>query len=66
LKLFGGELVAIDGTKLAAVNARDRNYNPKKLAELIARADARRAGRKDRGLAREERLARGTARPAGG
>jgi len=41
LKLFGGELVAIDGTKLAAVNARDRNFNRKKLEELIARADAR-------------------------
>ena len=41
LKLFGGELVAIDGTKLAAVNARDRNFNAKKLAELRARADAR-------------------------
>jgi transposase len=40
-KLFGGELVAIDGTKLAAVNARDRNYNQKKLEELKARADAR-------------------------
>jgi transposase len=41
LKLFGGELVAIDGTKLAAVNARGRNFNPKKLEELLARADAR-------------------------
>jgi len=41
LKLFGGELVAIDGTKLAAVNARERNYNQKKLEELLARADAR-------------------------
>jgi len=41
LKLFGGELVAIDGTKLAAVNARDRNFNAKKLAELRARAAAR-------------------------
>lgn len=41
LKLFGGELVAIDGTKLAAVNARDRNYSQKKLEELLARADAR-------------------------
>src|ERR1051325_4445320 len=41
LKLFGGELIALDGTKLAAVNSRDRNYNQKKLAELIARADAR-------------------------
>jgi transposase len=41
LKLFGGELVALDGTKLAAVNSRERNYNQKKLQELIARADAR-------------------------
>jgi len=41
LKLFGGELVALDGTKLAAVNARDRNYNEKKLQDLLARADAR-------------------------
>jgi transposase len=41
LKLFGGELVAIDGTKLAAVNARARHYNEKKLDELLARADAR-------------------------
>jgi transposase len=41
LKLFGGELVALDGTKLAAVNSRDRNYNEKKLQELLARADAR-------------------------
>lgn len=41
LKLFGGELIALDGTKLAAVNARERNYNQKKLAQLLARADAR-------------------------
>jgi len=41
LGLFGGQLVAIDGTKLAAVNARDGNFNQKKLQELLARADAR-------------------------
>jgi len=41
LKLFGGELVALDGSKLAAVNARERNYHEKKLQESIARADAR-------------------------
>ena len=41
LKLLGGELVAIDGTKLAAINSRDRNFNRKKLEELTARADAR-------------------------
>lgn len=41
LDLFGGQLVAIDGTKLAAVNARDGHFNQKKLQELLARADAR-------------------------
>ncbi len=41
LELFGGELIALDGTKLAAVNARHRNFHEKKLQELLARADAR-------------------------
>jgi len=41
LELFGGELLAIDGSKFAAVNARDRNFNAAKLQELIERADAR-------------------------
>lgn len=41
LELFGGELLAIDGSKFAAVNARDRNFNAGKLQELIDRADAR-------------------------
>ena len=41
LELFGGELLAIDGSKFAAVNARDQNFNAGKLQELIARADAR-------------------------
>jgi transposase len=41
LELFGGELLAIDGSKFAAVNARDKNFNALKLQELIARADAR-------------------------
>src|SRR5476649_2466720 len=41
LELFGGELLAIDGSKFAAVNARDQNFNALKLQELIARADAR-------------------------
>jgi transposase len=41
LKLFGGELLAIDGSKFAAVNARDQNFNAAKLQELIDRADAR-------------------------
>jgi transposase len=41
LELFGGELLAIDGSKFAAVNARDQNFNAGRLEELITRADAR-------------------------
>ena len=40
LELFGGQLVGIDGTKLAALNSKDANYNQKKLQELMGRADA--------------------------
>ena len=41
LELFGGELLAIDGSKFAAVNARDQNFNAAKLQDLIDRADER-------------------------
>ena len=41
LERFGGELLAIAGSKFAAVNARDQNFNADKLTGLIARADAR-------------------------
>ena len=41
LELFGGELLAIDGSKFAAVNARDQNFNAAKLQDLIDRAEAR-------------------------
>ena len=41
LELFGGQLLAIDGSKIGAVNAKDQNFNAAKLEELIARADAR-------------------------
>ena len=41
LELFGGQLLAIDGSKFQAVNARDQNFNAARLEELIARADAR-------------------------
>jgi transposase len=41
LELFGGELLAIDGSKFVAVNARDQNFNAAKLQDLIDRADAR-------------------------
>jgi len=40
-ELFGGQLLAIDGSKFAAVNARDQNFDAAKLQDLIARADAR-------------------------
>lgn len=41
LELFGGELLAIDGSKFRAVNARERNFNASKLEELLAHTDAR-------------------------
>ena len=41
LELFGGQLLAIDGSKFGAVNAREANFNAAKLEELIGRADAR-------------------------
>ena len=44
LELFGGELLAIDGSRFRAVNARDQNYNAGRLEELIAHTDARLAG----------------------
>src|SRR5688572_17335422 len=39
--LFGGELLAIDGSKFRAVNSRANNFSADKLKELIAHADAR-------------------------
>jgi hypothetical protein len=41
LELFGGELLAIDGSKFEAVNAREQNFNADKLPELIDQDDAR-------------------------
>jgi len=41
LGLFGGQLLAVDGSKFGAVNARDQNFNAEKLQDLLARADAR-------------------------
>jgi transposase len=39
LELFGGELLAIDGSKFRAVNARDRSYTPARLATLQREID---------------------------
>ena len=41
LGLYGGELVAIDGSKFKAVNSREKNYNEKKLKRLIALTEER-------------------------
>ena len=41
LDLFGGQLLAIDGSKFRAVNSRDNNISAAKLKELIAHTDAR-------------------------
>jgi len=41
LDLFGGQLLAIDGTKLKASNARDQNWSQKKLDKQLARTEAR-------------------------
>ena len=37
--LFGGELVAIDGSKFKAVNSRQRNFTARKLETLTQRVD---------------------------
>lgn len=39
LDLYGGELVAVDGSKFKAVNSRDRNFTQRKLEDLDKRAD---------------------------
>lgn len=41
LDLFGAELVAIDGSKFRAVNARKRNFNEKTLAEALKRLEGK-------------------------
>ena len=39
LELFGGELVAIDGSKFRAVNSKKRNFNEAKLKKAIREID---------------------------
>lgn len=39
LKLFSGDLVAIDGSKFKAVNRRDRNFTKKQLKRTIQKLD---------------------------
>jgi transposase len=44
LKLFGGELVAIDGSKFKAVNNRRRNFNEGRLSKAIKAMEQKIAG----------------------
>ena len=61
LDLFGRELVAIDGTRLKAVNSTDRNFTREKLKRLVQWADERLADY----LARiDQVMARTVRRPA--
>lgn len=39
LELYGGELVAVDGSKFKAVNSRRRNFNEKRLTRAIKALD---------------------------
>ena len=41
LDLFAGVLVAIDGSKFKAVNAKERNFTPDKLTKLLQQIDQR-------------------------
>jgi transposase len=62
LDLFGRELIAVDGTRIKAVNNKDRNFTRASLTRFIAQADARLAdylGRLDQCDAEEGRV-RGT------
>src|SRR3954470_3312480 len=41
LDLFGRELIAVDGTRIKAVNNKDRNFTRASLTRFMAQADAR-------------------------
>ena len=63
LDLFGGELLAIDGSKFRAVNARDRSYTPARLATLQRDID-RTITRYLRELERQDEAEAGTEGPS--
>jgi hypothetical protein len=63
LDLFGGELLAIDGSKFRAVNARDRSYTPARLATLQRDID-RTIARYLRELERSDEAEAGTEGPS--
>jgi len=62
LDLFGGELLAIDGSKFRAVNARERSYTPARLATLQRDID-RTIARYLRELERQDQAEAGTEGP---
>lgn len=55
LDLFGRELLAVDGTRLKAVNSRSRNFSRERLATYLAAVD----GRLERYLAELDQIDRG-------
>jgi len=63
LDLFGGELLAIDGSKFRAVNARDKSYTPARLATLQRDID-RTLARYLRELERQDEAEAGTEGPS--
>jgi transposase len=63
LDLFGGELLAIDGSKFRALNARDRSYTPARLATLQREID-RTIARYLRELERQDRVEAGIESPS--
>ncbi len=63
LELFGGELLAIDGSKFRAVNARDKSYTPARLATLQRDID-RTIARYLRALERQDAAEAGTEGPS--
>ncbi len=63
LDLFGGELLAIDGSKFRAVNARDKSYTPARLATLQRDID-RTIARYLRELERQDAAEAGTEGPS--
>jgi transposase/macrodomain Ter protein organizer (MatP/YcbG family) len=63
LELFGGELLAIDGSKFRAGNARDKSYTPTRLATLQRDID-RTIARYLRELERQDETEVGTEGPS--
>jgi len=69
LDLFGRELVAVDGTRIKAVNNKTRNFTRASLAKFIQDADEKLAGymkRLDEGDADDARTPGGGSGPRGG